>query len=92
MATEKAKKALVKTPTAIKREVQNEKGRIRNKAFRSQVSTAIKLCREADSSAVQTSLSVVYSLMDKGVKKGIFKKNKADRFKSRMTRRVTAKA
>jgi small subunit ribosomal protein S20 len=91
MATEKVKKA-VKTPTAIKRELQNEKGRIRNKAFRSQVSSAIRLCKEADSSVVQKSLSAVYSLMDKGVKKGVFKKNKANRFKSRMTKRVAAKA
>ena len=91
MAIEKVKKA-VKTPTAIKREVQNEKGRIRNKAFRSQVSSAIRICKEADSSTVQQSLSAVYSLMDKGVKKGVFKKNKANRFKSRMTRKVAVKA
>lgn len=88
MAPEKAKKAKVKTPTAIKRDLQSEKSRLRNKAFRSKVSTAIKLCREAGSAEIKESLSAVYSLMDKGVKKGVFKQNKANRFKSRITKRL----
>ncbi len=93
MANDKTKKkAKVKTPTAIKRDLQSEKNRLRNKAFRSKVNTAIKLCKETDASQIAEKLSVVYSLMDKGVKKGVFKKNKANRFKSRITRRLASKA
>ena len=92
MATEKAKKAKVKTPTAIKRHLQSEKNRLRNKAFRSKVSTAIKMLKDASGAAVQETLSNVYSLMDKGVKKGVFNQNKANRFKSRITKRLAAKA
>ncbi|MES2199164.1 MAG: 30S ribosomal protein S20 [Chlamydiota bacterium] len=88
MAIEKAKKAKVKRPTALKRDLQNERNRIRNKAFRAQVSTAIKSATGATSDQIQAKLSDVYSLMDKGVKKGVFKKNKANRFKSRITRRL----
>lgn len=92
MADEKAKKAKVKRPTALKRDLQNERNRIRNKAFRSKVSTAIKSATDAASDQIQAKLSDVYSLMDKGVKKGVFKQNKADRFKSRITKRLVAKA
>ncbi len=92
MATEKAKKAKVKKPTALKRDLQNERNRIRNKAFRSKVSTAVKSVTDATSEERAVRLSAVYSLMDKGVKKGIFTKNKANRFKSRITKRVSAKA
>ena len=88
MATEKAKKAKVKRPTALKRDLQNEKSRIRNKAFRAQVSTAVKSAIGAVSDQIKAKLSDVYSLMDKGVKKGVFKKNKANRFKSRITKRL----
>lgn len=90
MATEKAKKGKVKAPSALKRDLQSEKNRLRNKAFRSRVSSAIKLC--VDKSGTQENLNAVYSLMDKGVKKGIFKKNKANRLKSRLTKKVSAKA
>lgn len=92
MATEKAKKAKVKRPTALKRDLQNEANRIRNKSFRSKVSTAIKTAKDAAADQKQAKLSTVYSLMDKGVKKGVFKKNKANRLKSRITKRFTAKA
>lgn len=92
MADAKTKKAKVKTPTAKKRDLQNEKKRILNKGFRSQVSTAIKQAISADAEQITGKLSAVYSLMDKGVKKGVFKKNKANRFKSRITKRLAPKA
>jgi small subunit ribosomal protein S20 len=92
MADDKTKKAKVKTPTAKKRDLQNERRRIQNKAFRSQVSTAVKQAISADTTSVSGKLNAVYSLMDKGVKKGVFKKNKANRFKSRITKRLSSKA
>ena len=91
MADDKKKKAKTKTPTAVKRELQNEKRKLLNKAFRSKVATVIKALSSAGSD-LAPKLSAVYSMMDKGVKKGVFTQNKASRFKSRITRRFTAKA
>ena len=89
MATGKEKK---KKSSALKRHLQSLEARARNKAFRSKVSTAIKAANKATAEEKQASLNVVYSLMDKGVKKGVFKQNKASRIKSRMTKRVLAQA
>ena len=84
-ATKKAKR-----PSALKRHIQSEKRRIRNKTFRSRVSTAIKALEKSMKSAeAEGNLSEVYSLADKGVKKGILKANKAARIKSRMTKKAT---
>ena len=91
MADEKKTKK-TKVPSALKRDLQNEKRKILNKGFRSRVSTAVKLFNESTKATAATSLSAIYSLMDKGVKKGIFKKNKADRMKSRITKKMAAKA
>lgn len=83
-ATKKAKR-----PTALKRYMQSEKRRLRNKTFRSKVSTTVKSLEKAIKTAeAEGRLAEVYSLADKGVKKGIFKANKAARMKSRMTRKV----
>lgn len=92
--TEKVKKT--KRPTALKRDIQNEKRRLRNKSFKSQVRTTIRhfeeLLPKGEKTAIQEKLTEVYSLMDKGVKKGVFKLNKASRTKSRLTARAFAKA
>lgn len=83
-ATKKAKR-----PSALKRHIQSEKRRVLNKTFRSKVATAIKTLEKAIKTAEdQGQLSAVYSLADKGVKKGIFKANKAARIKSRMTKKA----
>jgi small subunit ribosomal protein S20 len=72
----------VKRPTAKKREIQNAKRELRNRAFRSKTRTAM---RSLENSPEE--LSLVYSLLDKGVKKGVFKKNKANRLKSRLSKK-----
>lgn len=86
-ATKPEKK--VKRPTALKRDMQNEKRHERNKAFKSQVKTAIRSLKETEGSKneelLKEKLSTVYSLMDKGVKRGVFKPNKASRTKSRLS-------
>ena len=92
MANETTKKAKVKTPTAKKRDKQSEKNRILNKSFRSQVNTAIKAFNDSNASSAKDALGTVYSMMDRGVKKGIFKQNKADRVKSRITKRLSTKS
>jgi small subunit ribosomal protein S20 len=91
MANDKDKKTKVKRPTALKRDLQNEKRRLQNKAFRSRVNTVIKALTSATTD-LAPKLNAVYSMMDKGVKKGVFTKNKANRFKSRITKRVAVKA
>ncbi|MES2345263.1 MAG: 30S ribosomal protein S20 [Chlamydiota bacterium] len=81
-----------KRPTALKRDLQSEKSRVQNKQFRSRVNTAIRGFESAltskDPVATKDNLSNVYSLIDKGVKTGIFKMNKANRMKSRLTIRT----
>lgn len=94
MAKEEAKEKKVKRPTAQKRDIQNQKRRYRNSTFKSSVRTAIRKFEESltkgDPSATKESLKEVYSLMDKGVKNGVFKINKAARTKSRLTAHAAA--
>ncbi|NGX50916.1 MAG: 30S ribosomal protein S20 [Chlamydiae bacterium] len=78
-----------KIPTAKKRMKQNVEQNLRNRSFKSRVRTAVRAFETAfstkDKEQMQSALSSVYSLMDRGVKHGIYKKNKAARTKARMT-------
>jgi small subunit ribosomal protein S20 len=89
MAKEEKKVEKVRRPKAQKRAIQSEKRRLKNKAFKSSVRTAIRKFEDAldkkDQTIVKDSLNDVYSLMDKGVKQGIYKINKAGRTKARLT-------
>lgn len=91
-----ADKQKKKVPTAEKRMKQNVKRRTDNKAFKSSVRTAIRRFDDAhvkgETSGLQESLNVIFSLMDKGVKRGVYKKNKAARTKARYTAKLSAKA
>lgn len=82
----------IKRPTALKRDIQSKKRRLRNKTFKSSVRTAIRKFEssliQGDAASTKEALNDVYSLMDKGVKKGVFKLNKASRTKSRLTARL----
>ncbi|CCB87387.1 MULTISPECIES: 30S ribosomal protein S20 [Parachlamydia] len=88
MAKEAPVKKKERVPTPLKRDLQNEKRRLRNKAFKSSVRTAIRQFEETvakkDPALITERLNEVYSLMDKGVKKGVYKLNKASRTKSRL--------
>lgn len=92
MAKDEKKKT--KRPTAQKRDIRNSKQRLINKVFKSQVRTTMRSFEEAlkgnDKEKIQQSLSSVYSMMDKGVKRGIYKHNKAARVKARTTQKVLA--
>lgn len=85
---EKEKAAKVKRPTPLKRKLQSEKKRLLNKCLKSKVKTAVKTYEtsltEKNAEKIKESLSAVFSLMDKGVKTGVFKKNKSARTKSRL--------
>ena len=92
----KEKKAKTRQPTAKKIDIQNEKRRMRSRSFKASVRTAIRQFEaglaEKDSAAIKERLSFVYSMMDKGVKRSVFKQNKANRTKARLTARLQAKA
>jgi len=94
MAEEKPKKegkegeAKQRRPTALKRDMQSERRRLANRAFKAEVSTAIRSLKESAQKGEKTQakqkLTAVYSPLDKGTKTGIFKANKAARDKSRL--------
>ncbi|MEI8300249.1 MAG: 30S ribosomal protein S20 [Chlamydiota bacterium] len=93
MAEEKSvKNKKVKRPTALKRDIQDERRRLHNKQFRSSVKTTVRVLEEAiktsDKAKAEEKLSALFSLMDKGVKTGVFKQNKADRTKSKFAKAV----
>lgn len=92
MADVKKVKAKAKKPSPLKRDEQSVKRNMRNRSFKSKVTTAVRAFEETitkkDSSSAKTKLNDVYSLMDKGVKKGIYKANKASRVKSRLDARA----
>lgn len=91
MADDK-KSSKSKRPTAQKREMQNQKRRLRNRSFKSKVRTVIrsfeKDLSEKNSDSAKNRLGMIYSLLDKGVKMGIYKVNKASRDKSRFSNRI----
>lgn len=89
---EKKKEGKTKRPSALKRDLQNQKRRLRNRSFQASVLTAVRslessLNQKESPDAVKQKLNKIYSLMDKGVKKGIYKPQKAARTKSRLSTR-----
>lgn len=96
MADEKkASTPKTKRPSAQKRNLQSEKSRLRNRAYRAGVLTAIRafetsLTKKESTEAVKAKLGDIYSLMDRGVKKGVYKANKASRTKSRLNARFAS--
>lgn len=89
-ASKKKTEALTKRPSAQKRDLQNEKRRLRNRSYRASVLTSLRSLESAlaNKEPAQDKLSALYSLMDKGVKKGVFKPQKAARTKSRLAARI----
>lgn len=91
---EKKKELPARRPSAQKRVLQSEKHRLRNREHKSRVRTAIRgfdeTLTKGNNEAIQEKLSEVYSLMDKGVKAGVFKPNKASRTKARLAARAVS--
>ena len=85
-----------KRPTALKRDITAKKRNLKNRIYKSRVKTAIRAYQETvekgDNAASKEHLSAIYSLVDKGVKTGVFKKNKSGRVKSRMASRLAVAA
>ncbi len=91
MAEEK-KESKPKRPTAKKRDIQNEKRRMHNRSFKSRMKTAVRSFEknviEKNESEAKAQLNSVYSLLDKGVKTGIYKLNKVSRLKHKYSGRL----
>ena len=81
-----------KRPSTLKKGLQDQKRKARNRAHKSSVVTAIRKLTSAIEKKEETTdkLNSLYSLMDKGVKKGVFKANKAARTKARFAARIKA--
>ncbi len=72
--------------SAKKRIRTSEKARLRNKAVRTGVKTAIKKLADAPAETRPAALSAAVSTIDKAVSKGVLHPNTAARRKSRLTR------
>ena len=77
----------------IKRNKTNEKARLRNKATRSSLKTAVKKFRTAsaagDAAAAEVALREASRELDKAASKGIIHKNQAANRKSAMAHHLT---
>ena len=94
-AQEKEKSKKVKRSSAKKRQLQNDKARVRNKAARSCIRTKVRDFREELPAAATEKKAETYSeicsLLDKAAKKGLFTLNKASRLKSRLAAHLNTK-
>jgi small subunit ribosomal protein S20 len=75
----------------IKRNKQNEKARLRNKAVKSSLKTAVRKFREAadsgDAAEATKAMTAASRSLDKAVSKGVIHKNQAANRKSAIARR-----
>ena len=87
---------MANSPQARKRAKQNDKQRARNASMRSLVRTKMKQVLAAVSAGAyapaQEALSAAVPVIDRMANKGIIKKNKAARHKSRLNAKVKALA
>ena len=81
---------MANTKSAMKRIRQNEKRRLRNRAVRSQLRTAVKTARAAQGDGQREAVLDAIRLLDKAVTKGVVHRNTAARKKSALARRLTA--
>jgi small subunit ribosomal protein S20 len=85
---------LANIKSAIKRNKQNEKRRLRNRIFRGRARTTVKKARALlignDTEAARQATLEAVSELDKAAEKGVLHKNNAARRKSRLMRRLAA--
>ncbi|MCC9310908.1 30S ribosomal protein S20 [Kitasatospora sp. RB6PN24] len=78
----------------IKRNKTNEKARLRNKAVKSELKTALRKAREAAAAGETEKAAelarVASKKLDKAVSKGVIHKNQAANKKSAITKQVAA--
>jgi small subunit ribosomal protein S20 len=78
------------TKSAMKRMRQNERRRLRNRAVRSQMRTAVKLARSVEGAQQRAGVEEAIRSLDKAVSKGVIHRNTAARKKSALARRLNA--
>jgi small subunit ribosomal protein S20 len=80
--------------SAVKRMRQSQKRRARNRTNLSQLKTQVKRLRtaiaEGNAEAAQKLLPATVGEIDKAAKKGVVHDNAASRYKSRLSRKVSA--
>jgi len=80
--------------SAVKQARQSEKRRVRNRKNISQLKTRVKKLRAAiaagDAATAQKLLPATVSEIDRAAKKGVVHGNTAARYKSRLSRKVSA--
>jgi len=85
---------LANIKSAIKRNKQNEKRRLKNRIIRGRARTAVKKARTvvsgSDAEAARQATLEAVSVLDKAAEKGVLHKNNAARRKSRLMRRLAA--
>ena len=78
----------------IKRIGQNERRRVRNKAVKTELKSAVRKFREAaaagDNDTAAAQLRTASRLLDKAASKGVIHKNQAANRKSAMAQRLSA--
>jgi small subunit ribosomal protein S20 len=83
---------LANIKSAIKRNKQNEKRRVRNRVFRGRARTyvrkAITAIDDKEYDSARTATAEAISALDKAKEKGVLHKNNAARRKSRLMRRL----
>lgn len=75
-----------KMPTARKRIIQSKKRKARNRAATSEIQNMMSSLKSVSEDKKKDLLKKIYSLADKGAKKGILKKNRAARIKTRASK------
>jgi small subunit ribosomal protein S20 len=81
---------LANTKSAIKRDRQNMRRRLRNRALRTKLRGAIKTARSAEGVTKPTAVLEAIRALDKAVSKGVVHRNTAARKKSALARRLVA--
>lgn len=81
---------MANTKSAMKRMRQSERRRVRNRAVRSKVRTAVKVARTADGPEQRAAIQDAIRTLDKAVSKGVVHRNTAARKKSALARRLAA--
>jgi small subunit ribosomal protein S20 len=83
---------LANIKSAIKRNKQNEKRRVRNRVFRGRARTFVQKARlelqGGVSETAESAVKLAISTLDKAAEKGVIHKNNAARRKSRLMKRL----
>jgi small subunit ribosomal protein S20 len=80
--------SLANHKSALKRARQSEVRRLRNKAYKTKVRTAVKTVRNATAEKAAEQLPATVSIIQKTASRGVIHRNQAARKVSRLTRRV----